>query len=239
MMLLRFLCLLLLISAAETYLSEVVHSSCQWQSYRMANPSFHSALLAYADLCRCRPVGEDFQAIDSIGTGKSWSNFRIVPINSECHGWQMNVEGDSYGWGAKMLLFHSGWLPINSIVSIYTATPAVNPGYRRLLNLAVTGDWHELRLRAPSGNCIDIPGGNAYAGQEVRQWGCNGADAQRFEIVCHKTSLNMWEWASHCRISPAKDNNLVLAMNGWPGAINMINGRDAWNGGYMWKLCMG
>ncbi|MFD7540221.1 RICIN domain-containing protein [Streptomyces sp. NPDC059819] len=82
---------------------------------------------------------------------------------------------------------------------------------------------YNVTINIADGYCLDIPNSNAFNGQVVQQWPCNGTNAQQWNIVDFG--------ASHFKIQSAASPSFCL--NNWSGGnttgdyIKLFNNCDS------------
>ncbi|MFI9366838.1 RICIN domain-containing protein [Kitasatospora sp. NPDC053057] len=71
--------------------------------------------------------------------------------------------------------------------------------------------WGSIQFDAPGLNgatsCYDVPNANAYSGAQVQNWGCNGTDAQQWQL----------EYVDSYHFKVHSGLNYNLCLNNWEG----------------------
>lgn len=70
---------------------------------------------------------------------------------------------------------------------------------------------YNVALRMGTGMCLDIPNNEAYEGKQVQQWGCNGTDAQKWNLITMGSQYFEIQSASHPK----------MCLNNWNGHDNL------------------
>ncbi|ORZ39861.1 hypothetical protein BCR44DRAFT_1216765 [Catenaria anguillulae PL171] len=77
--------------------------------------------------------------------------------------------------------------------------------------------------------CLDVPGGNAFEGQRVRWWTCNGSIAQAWDFFALDGPA-LYTWVTYWK--PAVNNQLCLDALGGPGGRRFGQHVGLWSCNY-------